>query len=154
MKEGSSTFFIELLEGLNIVNVSCVKTLIITYFSSLSGRRCFLLLDMHERKEKFLLWSWFFSTREVNQKKLNEQLQDYKELFKRFNVTRVKIQNQIQGSDSKEPSCNAGDLGLIPGLERFPGEGNGKPLQYSCLENSIDRGNWTAIVHGVAKSWT
>ena len=154
MKEGSSTFFIELLEGLNIVNVSCVKTLIITYFSSLNvGAASFCLICMKE-KRSFCSEAGFFSSREVNQKKLNEQLQDYKELFKRFNVTRVKIQNQIQGSDSKEPSCNAGDLGLIPGLERFPGEGNGKPLQYSCLENSIDRGNWTAIVHGVAKSWT
>ena len=53
------------------------------------------------------------------------------------------------GSDSKESACNAGDLGSIPGLERSPGEVNGYPLQYSCLENSMDRG-----VHGVAKSWT
>ena len=46
------------------------------------------------------------------------------------------------GSDSKECVCNAGDLRLIPGLGRSPGEGNGYPLQYSCLENSMDRGNW------------
>ena len=58
------------------------------------------------------------------------------------------------GSAGEESAFNAGDLGSIPGLERFPGEGNGKPLQYSNLENSIDRGNWMAIVHGVAKSWT
>ena len=45
-------------------------------------------------------------------------------------------------------------LGLILGLGRFPGEGNGNRLQYSCLENSIDRGDWQAIVHGVTKSWT
>ena len=50
--------------------------------------------------------------------------------------------------------CNAGDLGLIPGLERSPGEGNGTPLQYSCLENPMDGGAWWAAVHGVAKSWT
>ena len=50
--------------------------------------------------------------------------------------------------------CSAGDLGLIPGLGRSPGEGNGDPLQYSCLENSTDRGAWWAIVHWVAKSWT
>ena len=43
------------------------------------------------------------------------------------------------GSDSKEPACNAGDLGLIPGSGRSPGEGNGYPLQYSCLENSMDK---------------
>ena len=58
------------------------------------------------------------------------------------------------GLDSKESNCNAGDLGLIPGLGRSPGEGNGNPLQYSCLENSMDRGAWWATVHGVAKSWT
>ena len=46
------------------------------------------------------------------------------------------------GSDDKESSCNAGDLGLIPGSGRSPGEGNGNPLQYSCLENSMDRGAW------------
>ena len=54
----------------------------------------------------------------------------------------------------KEFACNAGDLGLIPGLGRSPGEGNGYPLQYSGLENSMDRGAWQATVHGVAKSWT
>ena len=54
----------------------------------------------------------------------------------------------------KESACNAGDLGLIPGLGRLPGEGNGNPLRYSCLENLMDRGAWQAAVHGVAKSWT
>ena len=51
-------------------------------------------------------------------------------------------------------ACNAGDLGLIPGLGRFPGEGNGNPLQYSCLENPMDGEAWWAIVHRVAKSRT
>ena len=46
------------------------------------------------------------------------------------------------GSDSKESACNVGDSGSIPGLGRSPGEGNCNPLQYSCLENSIDRGSW------------
>ena len=54
----------------------------------------------------------------------------------------------------KNLPCNAGDLGSIPGLGRFPGEGNGYSLQYSCLENSMDRGAWQAIVHGVTKTWT
>ena len=49
-------------------------------------------------------------------------------------------------------ACNAEDLGLIPGSGRSPGEGNGNPLQYSCLENSLDGGAWWAAVHGVAKS--
>ena len=55
------------------------------------------------------------------------------------------------GSDGKEYACNA-DLGLIPELERSPGEGDGYPLQYSGLENSMDRGAWQATVHGVTKS--
>ena len=49
---------------------------------------------------------------------------------------------------------SAGDAGSIPGLERSPGEGNGNPLQYSCLENPMDRGDWWATVHGVTKSQT
>ena len=52
------------------------------------------------------------------------------------------------GLDGKEPSCNAGDLDLIPGLGRSPGEGNGNPLQYSCLENFTDRGAWQARAMG------
>ena len=54
------------------------------------------------------------------------------------------------GSDGKESACSVGDLNLIPRL----GEGNGNSLQYSCLENSMDRGAWWATAHGVAKSWT
>ena len=58
------------------------------------------------------------------------------------------------GSDGKAPVYNAGDLGSIPGLGRVPGEGNGNPLQYSCLENPMDGGAWWATVQRVAKSWT
>ena len=57
-------------------------------------------------------------------------------------------------SIGKEPACDAGDQGSIPGLGNSSGEGNGNPLQYSCLENPIDRETWQATVHGVAKSWT
>ena len=57
-------------------------------------------------------------------------------------------------SDGKESACNVGDLCSIPGLGRSPGEGNDNPLQYSCLENSMDRGAWQATVHGFAKSQT
>ena len=56
--------------------------------------------------------------------------------------------------DGKESVWSAGDLGLIPGSGRSPGEGNGNPLQYSGLEISMDRGAWRDIVHGAAKSWT
>ena len=51
----------------------------------------------------------------------------------------------------QESACNAGDLGSIPGSERSPGEGNGNPLQYSCLEKPTDIGAWQAIVHGVGR---
>ena len=54
----------------------------------------------------------------------------------------------------KNLSANAGDAGLIPGSERSPGEGNGNLLQYSCLENPMDRGAWWDTIHGVIKSWT
>jgi len=53
----------------------------------------------------------------------------------------------------KEPACNAGDAGLIPGLGSYPGVGNGRTLQCSCLGNSMDRRAWLATVHGVANSW-
>ena len=58
------------------------------------------------------------------------------------------------GSEVKASAWNVGDPGSIPGLGRSPGEGNGNPLQYSCLENPMDRGAWWATVHGVAKSLT
>ena len=58
------------------------------------------------------------------------------------------------GSAGKESFCNVGDLGSIPGLGRFPGEGKGYPLQYSGLENPMDIGAWQATVLGVTKSWT
>ena len=58
------------------------------------------------------------------------------------------------GSDGKKSVCSAGDSGLSPGLGRSPGEGNGNPLQYSCLENPMDRETWQAVVPGVAKSRT
>ena len=55
------------------------------------------------------------------------------------------------GSDGRASVYNAGDLGLIRGSGRFPGEGNGNPLQYSCQENPMDRGAWQAIVHGITR---
>ena len=58
------------------------------------------------------------------------------------------------GSDRNESACNARELSLIRGSGRSPGEGNGKPLQYSGMENPMDRGAWWTTVQGVAKSWT
>ena len=58
------------------------------------------------------------------------------------------------GSEVKASASNVGNPGSIPGLGRSPGEGNGNPLQYSCLENPMDRGAWQAAVHGVTESDT
>ena len=58
------------------------------------------------------------------------------------------------GSDDTESACKVGEPGLIPGSGRSPGEGNGYPLEYSCLENSMDRGAWWATVYGVTMSET
>ena len=58
------------------------------------------------------------------------------------------------GLEGKASACNAGDLGSIPGSGRSPGEGNGNPLQYSCLENSLEGAAWWATVHGITKSQT
>ena len=57
-------------------------------------------------------------------------------------------------SDGEEFACNAGNLGSVPGVGRSPGGGHGNPLQYSCLENPMDRGAWWVTVHGVTKSQT
>ena len=58
------------------------------------------------------------------------------------------------GLDGKKSACNVGDLGSIPGLGRYPGRGNSKPLQYSCLESPLDKGAWRATVHRVTESDT
>ena len=76
--------------------------------------------------------------------KLNWGLLHYREIL---------YQLRLPGSSvGKESACSAGDPGLIPGLVRFPGEGNGYPLKYPWLENHMDRGAWWAAVHGFAKS--
>ena len=74
-------------------------------------------------------------------------------------ILTLQKQNSLTGgfpgsSDSKESACNAGDLGSIPGLGRSPGEAKGYLVQYSCVENSMDRGAWWATVHGVTESDT
>ena len=61
---------------------------------------------------------------------------------------------KVHNLSGKESACSAGDAGSVPGSGISPGEGNGYPLQYSCLENPMDRGAWLTTVHGVAKSWT
>ena len=76
-----------------------------------------------------------------------------------FSIIPDSSQDFLGGSDGEESACKAGDLGSIPGLGRSPGGGHGNPLQYSCLENTLDRGSWRAAVHGatvrgIPKSWT
>ena len=72
-----------------------------------------------------------------------------------FGISRCSYYMGFPGSsDSIESACNAGDSGSIPGLGRSPGEGNGNPLWYSCLENPMDREAWQSIVHEVTKSLT
>ena len=66
----------------------------------------------------------------------------------------VRDQGFPGGSEGKEPACSAGDLGSVPGSRRSPGEGNGYPFQYSCLDNPMNVGAWQATVHEAAKSWT
>ena len=66
----------------------------------------------------------------------------------------LQLHTDFAWHQSKASACNAGDLGSIPGSGRAPGEENGNPLQYSCLENPMDGGAWWATVHGVAKSQT
>ena len=73
-------------------------------------------------------------------------------LLKLFKANYRSVWGFPGGSDGKEPACNTRDLSLIPGLGRSLEEGNGNPLQHSCLENSMDRGAWKAIVHEAAKS--
>ena len=71
-----------------------------------------------------------------------------------YNIYLIYTSGIPSGSDGKASTCNAGDPGSIPGLERSLGEGNGNPLQYSCLENPMDRGAWGATVHAVTKNQT
>ena len=71
-----------------------------------------------------------------------------------FTPTKILICFPLKGSDGRESACHAEDPGSIPGLGRYLGEGNGNPLQYSFLENPMDRGAWQATFHGVSKSQT
>ena len=91
-------------------------------------------------------------------RKPQKRKQKFKYVTLNFIVTYLNMSVGFScGSDGKESICNVGDLGSIPGLGRSLGEGHGNPLQYSCLENSLDRGAWPlwlATVHRVTKSWT
>ena len=77
--------------------------------------------------------------------------QVYRQLFLYVSILHLGFPG---GSLVNNLPVNAGDAGSIPGLGRFPGEGNGNPLRYSCLGSPMDRGAWQAAVHGVTKNWT
>ena len=68
-------------------------------------------------------------------------------------VNKTQLKNLLGGSDGKESARSVRDPGSIPGLARFPSEGNGYPFQYSCLEKAMDRRAWWVTVHGVTKEW-
>ena len=98
----------------------------------------------------FRTWSWGLRPRAGS-----DLVSDYGDLRKELGVK--DLREVSDGSTGKESACSAGDTrntGSVPGLGRSPGEGNGNPLQYSCLENSMDRGYWWATVQKGAKSWT
>ena len=100
-------------------------------------------------------WSFSFSISPSNEHPgLISFRMDWLHLLAVFPNTRVQKQQFFSAQLSSESSCNAGDLGSIPGLGRSPGGGHGKLLQYSCLENPTARGAWWATVHRVAKNWT
>ena len=91
----------------------------------------------------------------ILQLKINNFLSEkINQRWERIFVTLNDWQGFPGGSDGKASACNAWDPGSIPGSGRPPGEGNGNPLQHSCLENPMDRGAWQATVHGVTKSRT
>ena len=116
------------------------------------------LLQHHNSKASILQCSAFFMV-QLSHPYIANSLARYLYLaclweFSEAYLCHQNIQGFPGGSDSKESACNMGDLGFIPGSGRSPGEENGYPLQYSCLENSMDRKAWWAIVHGVAKRGT
>ena len=107
-------------------------------------------IDSHILRPPSLLFIHIYIHKYIN-KQIYIYLYIYIYTFIYFYLT---VQGFPDGSDGQESACNAGDPSSIPESGRSPGEGNGNPLQYSCLENSMDRGAWQATVHGVAKSQT
>ena len=117
---------------------------LLSYLSLLGPSRSLLLLPGVPLFRSQPILSWAFLT--INT--------DPAMNTKGWNSRGVSRTNFPGGSDSKESACSAGDLGMIPGSGGSPGERNGNPLQYLCLENSMDSRAWWATVHGVAKSRT
>ena len=104
-------------------------------------------------KDHFILWDRGFSLGKIVSKVVTrwEQLVRSQKIHMWTWVPMCDFCLPLCGSNGKESACNTGDLGFIPGSGRSPAEGNGNPLQYSCLENSMDRGAWQVTVHGVTE---
>ena len=110
----------------------------------------------HLKSYPYSLSQYFSTYRNYNSVESNQNSNENQCTLKKTKGDRV-VNMPLDGLSGKESACNAGDtgdVGLIPGLGRSLGEGNDNPLQYSCLENPMDRGAWWATVHRVAKSWT
>ena len=105
---------------------------------------------------KFFLYIWFYYVLSSNLYSVHDVKHDLKmSCYCGHTTWAIMLSRGFPGgSDGKESTCNAGDSGLMPGTGRTPGERNGYPLQYSCLENSMDKGAWQATVHGVINSQT
>ena len=102
--------------------------------------------DVAVKKHKISLWNYLFVP------KCTQQNGDRNKMNSRTHKFPNGVLHKFPGSSvGKESACSAGDPNLVSGSGRSPGEGNGNPLQYSCLENPMDRGAWQATVHGVAR---
>ena len=118
------------------------------------------VLQHHSSKASILQHSAFFTVQlshpymTTGKTSLDQKTSVGKVMSLLFNMLSRLVHSFPGGSEGKASACNAGDPGSIPGLGRSPGEGKGNPLQYSCLENPMDRGAWQATVHGVTKSRT
>ena len=130
-----------------LCHIHAARKMVLSYFLFFNTFqfRCGLIqsmyMDQNVGRSQFLLMEEIISTMMINtcySDNLNDCL----------------AQGFPGGSVGNESTCSAGDLGLIPGSGKSPGEGHGNPLQYFCLENSMDRGAWQAPVHGVTKNQT
>ena len=107
---------------------------------------CLSALPMRKYQLGIYQWSYLFKNTLIAHLPL--------EIYKLSKIIKTSTLYFPHGSDSKESAYNVGDQGSVPGSGRSPGEENGTPLQYSCLENSMDGGAWWATAHSVAKSQT
>ena len=144
----------------------CFQLLVILRLAFLLQDLAFLVLPQFPKADPASpqKWSWSLTASPVNESK--QQLHQYfcwESLCLYASNSNLKVDSNLivvymkelpWWFSTKESTCNAGDVGLIPWLGRSPGGGNGNPLQYACLKNPMDRGAWWATVHRVAQSQT